>query len=202
MKMLLIGGAALALAFPALAQVASAPAAGLQARMAHKVQTRADLQAKVAEHFAKLDANRDGFLTQAEADAGIQALKQHFEQRRGQWGEQSFERLDTNRDGAISKVEWDAAQAQRQQRMANRDRDGDGQPDGHRMGAMAHGGMHGFGGQMFTMADTDHDGRVSLAEAQAAALRHFDMVDTNHDGQISPDERMQMHERMKGDRRG
>jgi Ca2+-binding EF-hand superfamily protein len=205
MKMLLIGGAALALAFPALAQVGSAPAAGPQARMAHKVQTRADLQAKVAEHFARLDTNRDGVLTQAEADAGIQALKQHFEQRRGQWREQSFERLDTNRDGAISRAEWDAAQTQRQQRMANRDRDGDGQPDGHRMGAMggmAHGGMHGFGGQMFTMADTNHDGRVTLAEAQAAALQHFDMVDTNHDGQISPDERMQMHQRMKGDRRG
>jgi Ca2+-binding EF-hand superfamily protein len=55
---------------------------------------------------------------------------------------------------------------------------------------------------MFTMADTNHDGRVTLAEAQAAALQHFDMVDTNHDGQISPDERMQMHQRMKGDRRG
>jgi Ca2+-binding EF-hand superfamily protein len=203
MKKLLIGGAALASAVPALAQVAPAPAP--QARMAHKVQTRADVQAKVAEHFAKLDTNHDGFLTQAEADAGMQAMKQHFEQRRGEWGEQSFERLDSNRDGAISREEWDGAQAQRQQRMASRDRNGDGQPDGHGMGAMGgigHGGMHGLGGQMFTMADTNHDGRVSLAEAEAAALQHFDMVDTNHDGQITPDEKMQMHQRMRGDPRG
>ena len=37
------------------------------------------------------------------------------------------------------------------------------------------------------------DGRVTLQEAQAAALRHFDMADANRDGQITPDERRQMH---------
>jgi hypothetical protein len=42
------------------------------------------------------------------------------------------------------------------------------------------------------MADTNHDGRVSLAEAQAAALAHFDKADINHDGTISPDEHEQM----------
>jgi hypothetical protein len=33
-------------------------------------------------------------------------------------------------------------------------------------------------------------------------LRHFDMADANHDGQITPDERRQMHERMRAEHRG
>ena len=52
--------------------------------------------------------------------------------------------------------------------------------------------MGGFGGHLFEMADTNRDGRVSLAEAQAAALAHFDKADTNHDGKITPDERKQV----------
>jgi Ca2+-binding EF-hand superfamily protein len=58
----------------------------------------------------------------------------------------------------------------------------------------------GFGGHMFEMADANRDGRVSLQEAQAAALQHFDMVDTNRDGRISPEERMQMRQRMQATR--
>lgn len=197
MNKLLIGGAVLALAVPALAQVAPATAPAphaMHARMADKVQTRAEVQAKIAEHFAKLDTNRDGFLTKPEADAAKQQFKAKFAERRGERREQAFEKLDSNRDGSISRPEWDAAQAQRQQRFAQRDRNGDGQPDARRF----HAGMHGFGGHMFEMADANKDGRVSLAEAQAAALQHFDMVDANRDGRISPEERMQMHERMRG----
>ncbi len=42
----------------------------------------------------------------------------------------------------------------------------------------------------FAAADTDHDGRISLAEAVAAAHRDFDLQDTNHDGVVTPAERM------------
>jgi hypothetical protein len=49
-----------------------------------------------------------------------------------------------------------------------------------------------MGGQMFEMADANHDGRVSLQEATDAAVKHFDMADANHDGRITPDERKQM----------
>ncbi len=196
MKKLLIGGAALALAVPALAQIAPAPAP--QAQHAMKIQTRADVQAKVAQHFAKIDTNRDGFVTKVEADAAMQAFRGKRDERRSEFhaegGQRSFERLDTNRDGSISRGEWDAAQAQRQQRFAARDQNGDGRPD---RGGFGHRGMGGFGGHMFEMADANHDGRVSLQEAQAAALQHFDMVDANRDGRITPDERMQMRQRMQ-----
>ena len=196
MKMLLIAGGALALAVPALAQVA--PASAPRTQHAMKTETRAELQAKVAEHFARMDTNRDGFVTKAEADAAAQAFRGKRGEQRAEWRGQAFERLDANRDGAITRAEWDAAQAQRQQRFAARDQNNDGRPDGARF---AHRGMGGgFGGHMFEMADANRDGRVSLQEAQAAALQHFDMVDTNRDGRISPEERMQMRERMQATR--
>jgi hypothetical protein len=61
--------------------------------------------------------------------------------------------------------------------------------------------MAGFGGHMFEMADANKDGRVTLQEAQAAALRHFDMADANRDGQVTPDERRQARERMRAQHR-
>lgn len=194
MKRLLIGGAALLVSVAAYAQVAPAPQAA-PAPVAQKVQTRAEVEAKVAEHFARLDTNRDGVVTKAEADAAAQAFRgqwaERSKDRREQRGERTFERLDTNRDGAINRGEWDAGQAQREQRIADR---GERDPPG---GGFHRGGMGGFGGHMFEMADSNRDGRVTLQEAQAAALKHFDLVDANHDGQITPEERKQMHERMR-----
>ena len=192
MKKLLMGGAALALAVPALAQVASAPAPKTQ--NAAKIHARADVQAKVAKHFARVDANRDGFVTKAEADAAVQAFRGKRAEKRTERREHAFERIDVNGDGAITKAEWDAKQTKRQERVAARDHDGDGRADRARAGGH---GMGGFGGHMFDMADANKDGRVTLQEAQAAALQHFNMADTNRDGQITREERKQMHQRMR-----
>ena len=193
MKKLLIGSAALLASAAAIPQVA--PATNSAAAPAAKVHTRAEVQSKIAQHFAKLDTNRDGSLTKAEADAARQAMRsqrgERQAERREDRRENAFERFDTNRDGAISRAEWDAASAQREQRMAGRDRDGDGR----------RGGMGALGGQMFVMADGNSDGRLTLQEAQAAALRHFDMADVNRDGQITPDERKQMRRRMRAEHR-
>ena len=49
-------------------------------------------------------------------------------------------------------------------------------------------------------ADTNGDGLISLAEAQAALPRlakHFAEIDTNQDGQISPDELKAARQNMK-----
>jgi streptogramin lyase len=45
--------------------------------------------------------------------------------------------------------------------------------------------------RLFDLADVNKDGRVSLEEAQQAALQHFDAADLNHDGVLTPDERRQ-----------
>jgi Ca2+-binding EF-hand superfamily protein len=202
MKKLLIGGAALLASAAAIAQVA--PVAQTQNAPAAKVHTRAQVQAKIAEHFARLDTNRDGSLTKAEADAARQAFRSQRGERRAERREDrrenAFARMDTDKNGAISRTEWDAASAQREQPWAARDRDGDGRRDGRKGGRGT--GMGGFGGHMFEMADANRDGRVTLQEAQAAALRHFDMTDVNRDGQITPDERKQMRQRMHTDHRG
>ena len=40
----------------------------------------------------------------------------------------------------------------------------------------------------FQQADTNHDGRLTLAEMQQDAERFHSALDTNHDGEIDPDE--------------
>ena len=195
MKTILFAGAAL-LALPALAQVATPAAAPAPAA---KVHTRATVQAHVAEAFAKFDSNRDGFVTKAEADAQRGQMRAKFAERRADRHENRrehrFEQLDTNHDGSINRAEFDAAHAKRDARVAEH--------GGKRMGKAMRGmgGMHGFGGHMFEMADANKDGRVSLQEAQGAALRHFDTADANRDGQITREERQQMRQKMRTERK-
>jgi len=153
--------------------------------------TRAEVSEHIAKMFAKLDANHDGFITKGEIEA--------VHAKMGDRGAM-FDRLDTNHDGNISRQEFMAGgPGVREERvMIMRDGPGgagapfppiDGHPGMMRM-HMHMGGM-AMGGHLFEMADANHDGKVSLAEAQAAALAHFDKADLNHDGKITPDERAQ-----------
>ena len=205
-----IAAAGLIAIVPAFAQTPAPAPVAPHAPMARD-HTRAEVAAKVAEHFAKLDTNRDGFVTKAEADAvrgqmrakfaenrpeRIKHRKERTEMRR----EHSFERIDTNNDGSISRAEFDTAHAKRD---AMADRNGDGMRDHRRMaGAMRkmHAGMGGFGGHMFETADANKDGRVSLQEAQGAALQRFDTADLNHDGRITREERVQRMQQVRTQR--
>ena len=190
MTKFLIGAAALALVAPAVAQVA--PVAGHRPLSAQRVHTRAEVQTTTAQLFARLDANRDGFVTKAEADAARTQLRPQFAPHAGAKRGAAFDRIDANRDGSVTRQEWDARTAQRQQRIAAKG------SENRRAGKR---GMHGFGGRMFEMADANRDGRVSLQEAQTAAFQRFDMMDLNRDGQITRDERGQMRQQMR-DHRG
>ncbi len=150
--------------------------------MAERAQGLAEMGRVMAEHFS---------------DRGMPPLD------RGAM----FDKLDTNHDGVISREEFMAARPELREERFRFMRGPDGAPPApgmppamhskHTMGEMH--GMHGlgmghFGDRLFEMADTNHDGRVSLAEAQAAALAHFDKADLNHDGRITPDERQQVRE--------
>ncbi len=50
------------------------------------------------------------------------------------------------------------------------------------------GGRTALIGAWFTAADTDHDGRLTLAEMKADAARFFKTLDTDGDGEIDPAE--------------
>lgn len=182
------GAAGLALA-PAMAQpVQPAP------MPAAPVQTRAQVVDHVRAMFARLDANRDGVLTKAETQAAraMRGQRGQANAMRKRDPQARFDRFDANRDGAISRAEWDAMSAQRQQRRAAMG----GQRRGMRMGGM------GLRGRMFDLADGNRDGRVTIAEAQSAALQHFDRADANRDGQVTPEERRQMRQQMRAQHRG
>lgn len=218
MKEFLIGAAGIVLAGAALAQAPVAtpvPAPAPQvapvppAPPAFREHSRTEVIAKVQQHFATLDANKDGFLTKEEAEAGRKVIKERVRTKLSERREHrmehrdpnaAFDRLDGNKDGAISREEFAKA---REMRIERRVELKDGSPDAPtpRHGLRMHrfGGM--MGGHMFDMADANKDGRVSLQEATDAAARHFDMADANRDGRITPDERRQMHRQMIEKRR-
>jgi hypothetical protein len=183
MKKIALAGVALAAlaSIPAFAQ----PVADGPARIAQPM-TRASFQARVQARFARIDADRDGFVTQQEIQDRRAAGREQHQARRGERREALFARLDANRDGVLSRAEFDAPRAGLSEgRPGQR-----GQRFGRRGGRQSGMGMAGgFGGRAFASADVDRDGRVSLQEAQAGALRLFDRVDANRDGTVTPEER-------------
>lgn len=187
MKILLIvaGAAASLAAFaPALSQ--TAPVARQHVRvMSMQPLTRAAVAQKVQEHFAKIDADKDGFVTKAEADSAKDAMRVRIESRFAERKAGRFDQLDANKDGAISRQEFESAHSG-QRHWGNHAMRGHG---------MRH--MAGIGGHMFEMADLNKDSRVSLQEATQAALQHFDATDTNRDGTITPDEMRAAHAKMR-----
>ena len=188
--------------------------------------TRAEVADHVGKMFAKLDTNHDGFITKDEVEA-IHAkmmaamdkggdIQKRMAEHGVLMGDRGavFDRLDTNHDGNISRQEFTAGKPQVRTEQVIVMRDGaPGAPgahppmegrDGMRMHMRHMGGMGmgiGMGAHLLEMADANHDGRVSLAEAQAAALAHFDKADLNHDGKITPDERQQGRQIMRIERR-
>lgn len=199
MSKFLIGAAATAaIAIPAIAQMHG----GMDhAAMAGPVK-RGDIEARVKEHFAMVDANRDGFATREE----IAAMR---EKHMAEMRDKHFAAMDTNKDGSISRAEFDAAHAghgmmgdtEEHQGHAGHGGQGAAKADrikmmhmgmaGHRMGMM---GMHGM-----ARADKDGDGRVSLAEALTRPLERFDAADTNKDGTLTPEERKAAHEKRRAE---
>jgi Ca2+-binding EF-hand superfamily protein len=189
--------------------------------MSDRTMTRDEVVRHVRDMFAKFDTNRDGFVTREELEAfharfaGMGGdMHKRLEEHGPMMGDRGamFDRLDTNHDGMISRQEFMAAQpmVHREQRVMIM-RNGEGPAAGtpgmegmHGMDMRGHEmGMHGMGmgGHLFEMADSNRDGRVSLQEAENAALQHFDRADLNHDGKLTPDEMRQAHAMMRRERR-
>lgn len=210
MRKMLIAALAGAAAIPAVAQTQAPAVPAPQAQAApharhlergNAVRTRAEAAAHVQKMFARLDANRDGFVTKDEGAALRNRMGAAGERRIGTPPNHidrsaMFDRIDANRDGSISREEFSKAPTMRQ-RVAVR---GDGPRPGARTMRMRRGGAMGLDGRMFELADVNRDNRVSLQEATDAALRRFDTADLNRDGQLTPDERRQTRERMRAQR--
>ena len=211
MNRILLSAVALVIAVPAMAQVQApmAPVAPIAPRM-DVTHTRDQAVAKVREHFAKMDTNRDGFVAADEMQS-MRAQHQGMRRERGKRLAQgaralrdpsvAFDRLDANRDGSISRDEFGKGHEMRKQRRiamhGQHGAPGAGMEGGHRKMMKMHrmGGM--MRGHMLKMADLDKDGRVSLQEATTSAIQRFDRIDANRDGRITPDERRQNREQRK-----
>lgn len=164
----LLAGAALAalLAGPVLAQDAPPPppppgGPGMM-HMRHRPMTAEQMQARVALEFAKMDTNHDGVVTHDEFDAFVKAKQAEMQAKRAEHRDRAFARMDTNHDGMLSRQEFDAPMGPPP--------GGPGGPGGHGR----HGMMRGHMAAMwFDRADANHDGKVTLAEAQDAAAKMF-----------------------------
>lgn len=153
------------------------------------VQTRAEAVERARTMFARVDTNRDGFIGQDEMQVARAQVGQRMKgQRMARRADparraQMFDRLDSNRDNVISRDEWARAEAMRGEGRTEARR---GAMRGERMA------MRGrMGRAMLRASDANRDGRISLAEAQNAAVQRFDRADLNRDGRVTPDERTQ-----------
>ncbi len=198
-----------------IAALAAAPlvAQGMKGHEGHGMMgdeptTRAAVEARVKAHFAMMDANKDGVVTREEIEA---QQKARMNEMRGAM----FTKMDADKNGSISRAEFDAAHEHMGHDAPPPPPPGGpgapppppamgehgGMDHGMKMGRM-HGMMGGMGGDrmadhMFAIADANKDGKVTEAEATAAALARFDKVDTNKDGTISPEERTAARDKMR-----
>ena len=181
MKRLVIGASAVALLATSAWAIADKDHKGMRGP-----QTRAEVTAKVKEHFAKVDANKDGAITKEETEAFKTA-------RRAEGRDRKFAALDADKNGQISRQEFDAPRG---------DHDGrDGREKGHRWGGHGyHGGKGMMGGRLFAKADANNDGKVTLSEATGKALEAFDRADANKDGTVTPEERRAGWQKWKDER--
>lgn len=137
----------------------------------------------------RIDANGDGFVSRAEAEAGAS---------------QQFDKLDSDKNGKLDDADRAALREKhserhkerreaRKERMEAHREAGPGAPpsEGMRAGPGGHRFHHRGGGPMGMMlmahpgeADRNGDGALSKQEFVTQGLRFFDAMDANGDGKV------------------
>jgi Ca2+-binding EF-hand superfamily protein len=218
MKLSVSGGVVLAALFAAApATSATRSPATEQAQASHSRhsfftsnENRSDVAGQVEKMFKKLDLDHDGFVTRAEVATSQSQYDERAAKNAPKRAAKMFDRLDANHDGQITEAEAVAARSARKSASGKASRPSslfaraDANKDGIVTRAefdsatasgkikLRHAAMRGSAlVRMFDIADANRDGRVSLDEAQHAALQQFDAADLNHDGVLTPDERRQ-----------
>lgn len=181
-------------------------------KVAMVAKRRADREAAMKagrdRMFASLDTNHDGSISRAEFDAAMGPPPPPGERGPGGPG---GPRGAGGPDGAGGPGGPDHMRGPGRDPGPDRPDGRDGPGGRGEMGMRGPGGPGGpgrggfgmMGGRLLEMADANHDGKVTLAEAQKAALAWFDKADVNHDGVIDRDEMvvaMQDHGRWGGHR--
>lgn len=119
------------------------------------------------------DTNKDGAVDQTE-----------FQTSRDKW----FADLDADKDGFVTAAELKAFGDKMHAEWAKKHADQAGE-DADKMER-----KHGdFSERMLKRVDTDQDGKISKAEADAAGTKFFARLDDNGDGKIEDNEMPQRH---------
>lgn len=176
--------AAIALAMPLAAQ--AGPGKGHRGHAGHLMQmdanadgniTRAEAEASLAARFAEIDANSDGFVTQDE-------MKAHHEAKRAEmkanWEAKKAEAEAAGKPVREGKMKRDKDPAKTAEWQAKRTEK-----------AAEH----------WAAMDADGDGRLSAAEFTAEHIKFFDKLDANNDGTITKAE-LDAAKASKKERRG
>lgn len=159
--MILAGVAVLALGGAAVAQQPGAD----------RVMTRETLVDRQVERLRAMDADGDGQVSQAEAEA---SRAERMAERRVA----AFDRLDADKDGMISRAEFEARPERAGPRAAHRG------PRGERRAQRV--------AERYP---------ISIAEAETRAAERFARMDANGDGQVTADERRAARDAMRAERR-
>jgi len=120
---------------------------------------------------AKKTVPGDGSVTRAQLQAEVR---------------QAFNRADTNHDGFMSRAEFAARMGVVINSAPARLGTTPTKEQAQRMLDAAN--------AAFNDVDTNHDGKLSLAEAMYRPLKAFDAMDTNHDGVLTVAEKQAAHE--------
>jgi Ca2+-binding EF-hand superfamily protein len=132
-------------------------------------------------HFDRIDADRDGTISRAEAASSPRLT-------------QKFDKLDQDRNGNLTKAELDQHMHDKRQEMHDRmeqkfksaDADGDGQLSSDEAKGMSH------IAQNFAAIDANGDGLVSRDELRARGKEmHKDKMHKDHSGRDHPEDKPQ-----------
>jgi Ca2+-binding EF-hand superfamily protein len=158
--------------------------------------SKTEAKGPLSNHFVKVDADNDGFITKTEFENIPQSGRPSFEQvlnnldtnKDGKISKteakkplsNNFTKVDKDEDGFITKTEFEnmPSPKQRNRKMGKRNSEASSKRGNNRQDRPSF-------EQVLNNLDTNKDGKISKSEAKERLSNHFAKVDTDNDGFIS-----------------